>query len=181
MWNLIITIAGFSTLKDFLEVLLMPITVALIAPMVTRRWQETERDLEIKKELIAEISELVMTTVMTIYLISPGNSQQIQNDSIQEELYRIYKKWKLDTCVIGSKLHAYFPDHEKGDTPIHIKWRDFSERVDHYYEAAKGKDHKDREDVLSHDKNSLFKGKEIVIEQILSSRVTGFCSDRIKT
>jgi len=69
---------GFCSLKDVLEVVLIPIALALLVPWITRRWQETQRDSEIKTELIAEISELVMTMVMTVYLFNAGHTNKAE-------------------------------------------------------------------------------------------------------
>lgn len=176
------TLVGFGSVKDILQVVLIPITLALLVPWITRRWQETQRELEIKTELIAEISGLVMTTVMTIYLINAGHVQQSEANRTQEdELDRVYKKWRVDTCVIGSKLHAYFPDPSKADMQIHKKWRYFSDRLTRYYESGREKGYKNSEEHLLRDKDDLFEEKARVIEDILRSRVTGFQRCRIKT
>lgn len=114
---------GFDSLKDVLDIVLVPVALALLVPWITRRWQETQRDSGIKTALIAEISELMMTMVMSVYMFNAGHAHQSRNSHIlEDELNRIYKQWRVDTCVIGSKLHAYFP-HTKNncDMPIHEK------------------------------------------------------------
>lgn len=62
-----------------------------------------------------------MTTVMTVHVFKTRYMQKnMTNDSQEHELLdQVYKKWRVDTCVIGSKLHAYFPDTRKGDEQIH--------------------------------------------------------------
>jgi len=49
---------GFASVKDGLEVLVVPSTVAVLASFAARRWQENEKALEIKTHLVSEISEL---------------------------------------------------------------------------------------------------------------------------
>lgn len=168
------TLVGFGSMKEILQVILIPITLALLVPWITRRWQEAQRDMEIKTELIAEISGLVMTTVMTIYLVNAGHAQQSEAKTQEDELDQVYKKWRIDTCVIGSKLHAYFPDHLKGEMQTHLKWKQFSERITRYYESGRDKGYKNSEKQSLRDKDDLLEEKARVIEDILRSKVTGF-------
>jgi hypothetical protein len=170
MLDNIITILGFSTVKDVLQVVLIPSTLALLASFATRRWQERERELEIKTQLVSEISELVMTTAMTAYLFNLDENKE--NSSQHDELHRTYKRWRIETCVIGSKLHAYFPDaHAECGLPIHHKWTRFSEQITAYYESGMYKPYGNSEEHLSKDKEALFKEKASIIEEILRSNV----------
>lgn len=166
---------GFSSLKDILDVVMIPVTLSLIAPWITQRWQNRQRDTQIKTQLIAEISGLVMTTIMTVHLLNAGYRQQIMtNDNQESELDRVYKKWRADTCVIGSKLHAYFPDKEKGDMQIHEKWKNFSNQLTQYYEDSRAENPKKSGDGLKKEKENLFEIKATIIEEILASKITGF-------
>jgi hypothetical protein len=47
MWEAIKGIVGFASLKELLDVVLVPLTVALLVPWIARRWQERQLDLEI--------------------------------------------------------------------------------------------------------------------------------------
>jgi len=175
MWEAIKGIVGFASLKELLDVVLVPLTVALLVPWIARRWQERQRDLEIKTELVAEISGLVMTTVMTMYLFRAGHTQRGEDkDSQQAELLTAYKKWRVETCIIGSKLHAYFPDPSKGERQIHKKWRHFSDRLTQYYESASDVANKSDADRLEKEREELFEEKAAVIQEILRSKVSGF-------
>ncbi len=78
------TIFGFGSLKDVLEVLLVPIVLAVLVPWITRRWRDRQRDSEIKTELVSEISRLVMTTVMTVFLFSTSHLRKSRNNGSQE-------------------------------------------------------------------------------------------------
>jgi len=168
---------GFSSLKDVLDIILVPIALALIAPWITRRWQDRQRDSQIKTELVTEITGLVMTTVMTVYLFNMRRAQQSMNNDTQEnELDRIYRKWRVDTCVIGSKLHAYFPEKEKGDTQIHRRWHCFSDQLTKHCENGMDMNCKKIPDQLEKEKEALFEEKAKIIENILAARITGFRS-----
>jgi hypothetical protein len=162
MLDNIIDILGFASVKDVLQVVLVPSTLALLASFFARRWQESERELEIKTQLVSEISELVMTTTMTIYLFHLNSARKEQDDSsLEDELHRIYKEWRIENCVLGSKLHAYFPN------PIHDQWKLFSGRLTTWYEAGMDKVNQSTEQ----DRESLYKEKESIIKEILHSRV----------
>jgi RNase H-fold protein (predicted Holliday junction resolvase) len=171
---------GFDSLKDILDVVMVPIALALLAPWITRRWQDKQRNSQIKTELVAEISSLVMTTVMTAYLFKTrAKRQSDSHDSVGseiQELERIYKKWRVATCVIGSKLHAYFPNTEIGDMQIHKKWDRFSEQLTKYYEESRVVNSKVSDEQSKKEKEALFEEKARVIEDILASKITGFSS-----
>lgn len=168
-------ILGFCSLKDVLEVFLLPLTLSLIAPWVTYLWQNRQRDLNIKTELVAEIVGLVMTTVMTVFIFNTRNGQAAMTDNNQEhELDQVYKKWRTDSCVIGSKLHAYFSDKEKDDMQVHKKWEKFSNQLTKYYEDLSDKNSRKSVDDLNEKKEDLFEGKAKIIEEILASKITGF-------
>ena len=40
---------GFKSLKDILDVVMIPVTLRGIVPWITRRWQDRERDCETKE------------------------------------------------------------------------------------------------------------------------------------
>lgn len=166
---------GFIHLKDVLDVVMIPITVAVIAPWITKQWQDRQRGGQIKTELVAEISGLVMTTVMSVLVSNKRDGQQtMANDDQEHELDRVYKNWRVNTCVIGSKLHAYFPNREKGDEQIHKKWDKFSEKLTMYYEESRKNICKNSLDKLNEGKEVLFEEKAKIIEEILTSQITGF-------
>jgi len=114
-----------------------------------------------------------MTTTMTIYLFNSDSARKQQDDSSQQdELHRIYKKWRIETCVIGSKLHAYFPDPQyECDMAIHQKWKMFSERLTAYCESRTDTPYKNAADHLLRDKEALFEEKARIIEELLHSKI----------
>lgn len=179
-----------EVLKDVLDIIAIPITTLGLGLYLPQRWQKRQRDTQIKTELVTQIVELVMRTVMTIYMFKKHPTERNMTENIQEsELEQVYKNWRVDTCVIGSKLHAYFPPK------IHREWDDFSDMVTEYYEnnwknegekcveesegnintlsKTKG-DNKDNKCKLQDDKAILFYKKEKIIEKILDSDIRGF-------
>lgn len=170
-----ITTWGFNSLKDVLEILMVPIAVALIALLGTQRWQNRQRDLQTKTELVTKITEVVMKTMMTVELISTNQIQQGDSDDREQELNRIYKNWKVETCVIGSKLHAYFPESKRnGHEALHLKWRLFSDDLSNYYKGRWKQEGQKSASCWDEDKDALFDEKTRIIAEILTSKITGF-------
>jgi hypothetical protein len=162
---------GFGSLKDVLDVVMVPAALALLATWIPHRWQERQRDSEIKTSLVAEISGLVMRTVETARLFNTSDIRHPENDlSWEDQLDRIYEKWRVNTCVTGSKLHAYFPDTKKGDMQLHKRWTRFSEQLSQYYRDSRKSNCK-----ISADQwDDLLTQKALIIKDILGSRLTGF-------
>jgi hypothetical protein len=160
---------GFESLKDVLSVLLIPVFLALLAPWIGRRWHERQRDTQAKTELVAAITDLVMRTVVTRQILRETQSPDVEA-SKSNEFESIDKAWRVGACVVGSKLHAYFPDSDRGDNQLHLKWNRFADEVTNFCEASdtRSKDEWERQ------KKALFERKADIIEEILRSRLTGF-------
>jgi hypothetical protein len=63
---------------------------------ITRRLHERQRELEVKRELIAEISGLVMNTVMSNNLLNTNPAQKRTDySSHEDEFGGIYNKWRV--------------------------------------------------------------------------------------
>jgi hypothetical protein len=107
-----------------------------------------------------------------------SKQQSVKSEDQKQEFERIYKKWRVDTCVIGSKLHAYFRDPIEGGKQIHLMWNCFSERLTKYYEHSRDLDGKISDDQSEKEKEDLFEEKASIIKDILASKITGFQVDQ---
>ena len=94
-----------------------------VIPRVTRRWHTQQKALEIKTELVTDVSKLIMEMIMAIQYARLRAATQTQLDF--DEAYR---KWEIGNAVIGTKLHAYFPQSELPGT-----WTTFAERLTDFY------------------------------------------------
>ena len=166
----VFTIWGFESLKDVLSVLLIPVFLALLAPWIGRRWQERQRDTQTKTELVAAITDLVMRTVVTRQILRETQSPGVEG-SKSNEFESIDKAWRVGACVIGSKLHAYFPNPNRRHNQLHLKWRRFADEVTNFCQA---RGDTSSNDDWEYDKEALFERKAELIEEILRSRLTGF-------
>ena len=114
--------------KWFSHLLVLLIVGAIISsiliPWFTRGWQNYQQELEIKKELVGDISEAVMKLVMEVQSFEIGllhgnlscssqSSPQMQKfNQLLTELNEDYREWEVSSAVIGSQLRAHFRDSE---------------------------------------------------------------------
>jgi hypothetical protein len=111
-------------LKHPLIVLLVGALISgLLIPAFTRRWQNYQKALEIKTQLVSDLSKSIMGIVMATQFAHIGAKSQKQADFDQA-----YRDWEIESAVIGTKLQAYFPD-----TTIPTEWTAFSELVTDFY------------------------------------------------
>ena len=103
------------------------ILTGLVLPSITRRWQNYQKELDLKTELVAEMSKSLMTVLETFefsILHSLDGTESVNKHSTGRN--EVLKEWKIWSCVIGSKLHAYFPNKDESGDQLHIKWLLFS-------------------------------------------------------
>lgn len=106
---------------------------SLIIPKITKRWQDHQKELEIKIELIKKISEIIMKEVMSVQFMKI----QIGQMDIDSEEFR--KKWEstnedyrqleIQAAIIESQLIAYF--HNNKD--IKQTWKNLKDNLTNFY------------------------------------------------
>lgn len=94
-----------------------------LIPMVTRRWQDHQQELQLKSDLVRQISESVTSIVVAVQFAEVGAASQTQ-----EDYDKAYREWETKSAVIGSSLRAYFPN-----TQIGTDWNAYSEIVGEVY------------------------------------------------
>lgn len=165
---------GFTSVRDILDVILIPFILAIFGLIIPRLWQNRERDLQIKKILVTEISQLVMSTVVIMHLFKTNSLRESDKNKIsQSKMDETLQNWKIQACVIGSKLHAYFPGKNKqAPEPMHKRWANYCDMLSDYCEK--------NEKVISitdHWKkmqDDFFGPKAAFIEEILACKIEGF-------
>ena len=175
---------------DWAELLKHPLTILLVGalisglliPTITRRWQNHQKALEIKTQLVSELSKSIMEIIIAVQFAHLGAKSQKQAD-----FDKAYREWEIQSAVIGTKLQAYFPD-----TTIPDEWTDFSELVTGFY-ALEGVGQDERPKFVSdirkklgalldseyqdqHDwgalKNGILKRKSELIQKVLRARIS---------
>lgn len=115
-------------MQEFLgHPLLILVTGALLSgwviPRVTRGWHTQQKALEIKTDLVTELSKSIMEMITAIQYARLGTVSQTQAD-----FDNAFRTWEVDSSVIGTKLHAYFPE-----TAIPGIWTNCTERIRDFY------------------------------------------------
>jgi hypothetical protein len=111
-----------ETYKAFQPFLLLFATALIsnyLIPEITRRWQDHQRELELKTGLVSEISESVLDIVLAAQFEEAGAATQTQ-----EQYDQAYRTWEKRKAIIGSKLRAYYPKTNLGQA-----WDEFAEAV----------------------------------------------------
>lgn len=173
----------------------------IFIPWFLRRRQYKQKELELKTEIVSDITESVMKTITTIYLFRTLNFGK-------ESLKKTLKDWQVRSCVICTKLHSYFTEKKKDEKDLSDKFKDgLGEFYPSNMDIKKEKDEKDLrgkwdmfKDVLSNFyehymenkevnekekldeekkkldevKRHLFDWKHEIIKEILASEITAF-------
>jgi hypothetical protein len=80
------------------------IITSLIIPNFTRQWQDHQKELELKTNLVSEISDAVAS------LLAKTQITKVIVSTPYKELHDAYEIWESASAVIESKLEAYFSD-----------------------------------------------------------------------
>jgi hypothetical protein len=133
------------------DVLAHPLVVLLVGaavtgfliPTLTRRSQDRQKELELKTELVSELSESIMEMVMAVQFshMTLTRGEDVDLESLEKELNQAYREWEVRSAVIGTKLQSYFPA-----TTIPTEWREFSNTVGQFY-ALEGASYERRQEL----------------------------------
>jgi RNase H-fold protein (predicted Holliday junction resolvase) len=154
----------------------------LLIPAITRGWQNHQKALEIKTQLVSELSKAIMEMIMAIQFAHLGSKSQKQ-----AEFDKAYREWEIQSAVIGTKLQAYFPE-----TTLPEEWTRFSEIVTQFYalegigqderpkfaSAIAGElgalSHSERQDKLDWGvlRNGILKRKSELIQKVLREKIS---------
>jgi hypothetical protein len=122
--------------------LLLLVVGALISryliPSLTRRWQDHQKKLELKIDLLNRIGESVNGIVTAIQF-----AECRVGNPMKEELDHAYRDWEISRAGIGASLRAYFPGSRIGHD-----WDSYSDLVTDFYSLTEIQDEKNRKDYL---------------------------------
>ncbi len=93
-----------------------------LIPSWTRRWQDHQKELELKVALIREINDSIMNMIMRIEVVEILAITKQGKEKEYEDMQSYYKKWMVEKEVIGSNIQAFFPDIIE----IGRKWSDLT-------------------------------------------------------
>ncbi len=117
----------------FVLLVIGALLTGLFVPFITRRWQDRQKELELKTNLVADMSQSVHTFTMT--LLFEGRRRRLHSAVEtseplirRTELEAAYQDWRVRSAVIGAKLEAYFRDASLRD-----EWSSFTRAVNDFY------------------------------------------------
>ncbi len=113
----------YKILQPFLLLIATALISHYLIPKITRRWQDHQKELELKTGFVSEISESVLGIVMAVQFAEVGAASQTQ-----EQYDTAYRNWEVNKAIIGSKIRGYFPH-----TTLGTDWDEFSEIVSEVY------------------------------------------------
>jgi hypothetical protein len=85
-----------------------------LIPLYTRTWQDHQKELELKTELVSEISGAVTPVIISTQTIKSSTNPS-------SNYYTAYQDWEKSSAIVGSKLQAYFHD-----SPLPRQWNNYS-------------------------------------------------------
>jgi hypothetical protein len=167
----------------------------LLVPYITNQWQNHQKELEIKTDLVGRISETLMNMIIAVQFAEMSGP----NQQSQEEYNKIFRDWEISSAVVGSQIRAYFPTNNLGP-----EWDKLSKLVTDVYalsgifvpetrikhvEKIKGyfsnsMDNLDFSELVNSTervnylsqwfklKDEIIKKKDILVEAILESRIS---------
>jgi hypothetical protein len=115
--------------SEVVRLLVFPLVVLLagavisgfLIPALTRRRDDYRKTLEIKTDIVSEMSEAVTEFILAIqFSVLGAHDQEGYNEA--------YRSWEIRSAVIGTKLEAYFPG-----TSVGSEWTAFAQRLERFY------------------------------------------------
>jgi hypothetical protein len=109
------------------------VLVYWLIPHFTRGWQDHAKILEVKTNLVADMSDSVGNATMTGRFIASGLIGKATDDpnATQRAFNDAYQKWTVESAVIASRLAAYFPGSD-----LASKWRSYSNVVTDFLQLS---------------------------------------------
>ena len=174
---------GYLSTHPLTVLFLTALVSGLLIPWITRRWNNHQKALEIKTGLVTDLSKSIMEMIMAIQYTRLGAPSHTQ-----EAFDKAYRKWEVESAVIGTKLEAYFPQND-----IPTEWTKFSNAITDFYAIeGVGPDRRDeaqsklwqslgkRSPLVEGDgawlelKNEILHRKAELIKRVLSEKISVF-------
>jgi len=138
---------------------------ALLIPYFTSIWQVHQKELEIRVDLVRRISQTVMGMMTMIDSIVTTKPLKELN---KKEVNKEYRKFKVDSAVIGTELDSYFPNQEIGK-----EWDKLKEDIEKYFEVAKSDGDIGKTDI-ERKKKEIGPKKHVIILLVLNRPMARF-------
>lgn len=77
-----------------------------IIPLYTKAWQDHQKELELKTDLVSEISDA------TASILTKTQVKKAVSNAPYSEFYNAYEDWESSRAIIQSKINAYFSNSD---------------------------------------------------------------------
>lgn len=114
----------FKAVVPLLAVLLTAALSGCVIPWITRRWQDHQKELEIKTSLVEAISDEVLQFILAMQFAE-------RRVSTQEAFNEAYRRWEVQRAVLAGRLRVYFRD-----PTIARDFESFSDALSDFYALA---------------------------------------------
>jgi hypothetical protein len=187
-----------TSIKDFFSstlglFILGVLITSLLIPWFFQVWQDYQKELEIKSDLVGRISESVTRIIMSTqsFLLQGAGLTWEQRNKLLEELNNDYREWEITSSVIDSQLKAYFPHTSlssdwgslKAVNPLKINESrsplapSFSNNVSMFYTKANSVVPNGPRVDFGDDRQKLLEQRDKIIQHILDSKINSFASN----
>ena len=107
------------------------LVTSLVVPSITRQWQDHEKELAVKSQLVEDMTAQTSRFLAAIQIarVAPGEKENVAavNDA--------YEKWLTESAVLTARLDARLPDER-----IATRWRAYVHLVEDLYAVRGGQD-----------------------------------------
>lgn len=113
------------------EILAHPLLLLLVGaaitnyllPRLTRRWQDRQKEIELKTAFVGEIADAVLKMITAVQYAELGAASQSQPD-----YDAAHRSWEMERARVDARLRGYFPDTDLPD-----EWRRLADVVSGLY------------------------------------------------
>lgn len=143
------------------------LVTGLLIPYITTQWQNHEKELEIKTNLVTKISEYATRMLMAIQFVEVSQSQGINSSLTNEEYDNEYRDWKINSDIMQSQINAYFPNIDASN-----HWKKFSNAVEYLYALSGVHSQDSRNDFLQKIQTNLSNDINLTTWNILKNQAS---------
>src|SRR6476659_1909657 len=143
------------------------ILTGLLIPYITTRWQNHEKELEIKTSLVSKISEYATRMLMAIQFVEVSPSQGSNSSLTQEQYNNEYRDWKINSDIMQSQINAYFPNIDASK-----QWKRFSNSVEFLYALSGVRSEESRIDFLQKIQTNLSNDINLTTLNVLKNQIS---------
>ena len=136
----------------------------VLIPFFTKNWQNHQKSLDIKNDLVTEISKTVTTMMINVQYFLENTKKRSDGEQIEEQqkYNDNYKNWTIAKDIITSRLEAYFPTQN-----ITQQWKKYTAVINDVYALSTINEKSKRKDKINKIKKYLNTSKsETMTDQI---------------